>query len=142
MKSKISCERLWTCQHAFRSKRRASVIVCVMLVLFVSGMMAMQGTRMLMAAKRSQQQSARTEQAQELLALGRLRLLQQLRELGEKFEGESFTTELLEGFPSEPIVAEIRIEKISGSKAPVVWRIVTNHPLNQPGQVTASWESE
>lgn len=134
-------------QSQLGCKRRASVIVCVMLVLFITGMMAMQGTRMLMAAMRSQKSCVRLEQSQELLALGRLRLSQQLRVQGENFDGESITTELWEGSPSETIMAEIQIEKIRGSKTadvkdPVRWRIVANHPLNQPGQVTASWESD
>jgi hypothetical protein len=123
-------------------QRRASILVCVLVVLMVTGMLTLQGTRLLTALARASGDRARLEQAQELLALGRLRLSNQL-DRSSAYDGESITVELPAGSATSESVAEIRIERLVSETTKMPrWRIIATHPYNQPGQVTASWESE
>jgi hypothetical protein len=129
-------------QQVSQHRQRGSVLICVLVVLLLTGLMTMQGARMLLAATRSEMQHARLEQMQELLAVGRMRLQQQLQRTGTSYRGEIFTTEVVEGAVMETFVGEIRIEKVMHDTTKFRWRIVANYPFNQPGQLTASLETE
>ena len=126
-------------------QRRAAVLICVMLVMMVAGMLTLQGTRLLIAASRAAQQQAKMEQVQELLALGRMRLASQLKARGDDYRGEVFAAPLYAQATSKTIEAEIRIERVdraTQTASVAGWRIVAVYPLNQPGQNTASWETD
>ena len=144
--------------HRLRTHRRqAAVLICVLIVLLVTGTMAVQGTRMLLAISRSATAHVRLEQAHELLALGRMRLAQQLARDNE-YSGETLSVVIADataqiddngasdvsstGDGTNKNVGEVRIERLDGSEPGNRWRIVASAPLNRPGMVTATWETK
>ena len=126
-------------------KRPAAILVCVLVVLMLTGLMAVQGTRLLLAVARSATAHARAQQAQELLALGRMRLNQRLQR-DDEYTGETLTVPITENGQDAAVVGEILIERLrsaeSAEQGDGRWRIVASAPLNQPGQVTATWETK
>ena len=105
-------------------------------------MMVTQGYQLLSVTSRSERQHAGLNQARELLAVGRMRLAQQL-EKDPSYAGDNSTLEVFQGDLESECTAEIRIEKQNNPDATNVrWRIVAIYPLNQSGQFTSSWESE
>lgn len=126
-----------------QKKSRGSVLVCVMLVLFVTGMMTLQGTRLLVAASRTNGQRARLEQMQEFLSLGRMRLAQEFAVRGDDYSGETFVVEAPEGTTNVPAFVELRIEGRAGNADALPrWRVIATYPFEQADQTTATWEQD
>ena len=139
------------------ARRRGSILVCVLVVLFLTGMMAIHGTRLLLASARAGGARAKLEQCQELLALGRTRLAQQL-ERDRAYAGETLKVEIRAAGAedeTEAIMGEIRIEKLrprdveetaqqdtSRIAGAAAWRVSATAPLGETGPVTAHWETE
>lgn len=141
MKSKLRQKLLCGIRSAPRRRRHASVMVCVLVVLIVTAALALQGAQLLNVMSRSTRERARLEQAQELLALGRQRLSEQLRR-GSEYEGESIRVELSDLASTISTSAEIRIRRVPAATTQrASWRIEASYPYNEPVQVTASWES-
>ena len=139
------------------AQRQAAVLVCVLIVLLVTGTMAVQGTTLLLAISRSATAHVRLEQTHELLALGRARLSQQLKQ-DTQYSGETLNVVIagadnanananqtaeapanVDGTNTE--AGEIRIERLDDAESGNRWRIVASAPLNRPGTVTATWET-
>jgi len=123
------------------ARRAASVLICVLITLIVTGLLITQSYRMLAAASRTQRQLLQTEQGSELLLLGK-QLIEHRLVSDSLYSGESIVVQLVDSNGSAAQSAQIVISKSStGPASKIRWDLAVSYPVKSPQLFTATWET-
>lgn len=114
------------CRH-----RRATVLICVMVVLLLVGMLSVQAMQSLVISRRSSSERAKLLQARELIELGRI------------VQRRSDATDVPNSFEvqlGQAGTGNVRILLSDASRGSGNYRIEATFPTGEAGEVSASWE--
>jgi type II secretory pathway pseudopilin PulG len=126
-----------------RRKRRAAILVCVLVVLLIVGSLCAQTIQTLLMVRQADRQRGALQQARELIELGRMAIAQQ------RVEGDGTIELTVDGSPALIQIVQLETTEQPAAEAtqetntatPERYRIIATYSLGSAKEVTATWES-
>jgi type II secretory pathway component PulK len=121
-------------------KRRGAIVVCVLVVLFIVGMLAAQSMQTSIVMRRGDAQHSQLRQARELVELGQIALAQRVADMAD---GETVAGEWEVALDDSSLaVWTVAVTVVDGpQEVPSQFRIVAKLPRGSKPEVTVTWEN-